>query len=568
LPVQAALRLVFETSKLLYVSELSLVFFSSTSNISIHTPTQSHNIINSYSMLSEGARLVGESGKTYLAVSSLGQSNVWTAVEQSNDPKKPVQVVVIKEPGEIDTQPGWPSFQNEMVMHEVFKDSPAIRQQIDRIPPTRVGGPPMIVLEITETTLWDARTKRPMTLGEIKTVAKDVLIGLRDIHAAGLVYADLKPQNIMVDGFSAESEKKDDHLQAKLGDLGLVMEPMNGKVQPISYRAPEVFLKGDITSRVDVWGWALIYCHMLEARTRFSKTGLYDDLDTKSGGIVDREDAVKSALMNDYKLQNEPVYGNVPLPANDPSKHKGDQWERLRQHGLEDGEVDFLRWVLKADPYQRPDVNQILESGWLDKTAEEVANGFTPPAFEHLEYDPKRATPTEFAAQEKQEASNNKEQEYFRQPPPQQQQQKQQTRPAMNEKRFHSEEDEVPVKKMYVPDASLTAPAEYQQQQAEPTSTALPTRSTQTSSSPAAQPSSYQNVESSSSALQPTPFKDVGSYFQDATAPVSYSDNSSFAQSGVAGTPFTNVNENNNQASSTQRPALNTTNTGTFLSYK
>jgi hypothetical protein len=103
---------VFETSKLLYVSELSLVFFSSTSNISIHTPTQSHNIINSYSMLSEGARLVGESGKTYLAVSSLGQSNVWTAVEQSNDPKKPVQVVVIKEPGEIDTQPGWPSFQS------------------------------------------------------------------------------------------------------------------------------------------------------------------------------------------------------------------------------------------------------------------------------------------------------------------------------------------------------------------------------------------------------------------------------------------------------------------------
>jgi len=441
----------------------------------------------------------------------------------------------------------------------------------------------MIVLEITETTLWNARTKRPMSLAEIKTVAKDVLVGLRDIHAAGLVYADLKPQNIMVDGFNAESEQKDDHLQAKLGDLGLVMEPMNGKVQPISYRAPEVFLKGDITSRVDVWGWALIYCHMLEARTRFSKTGLYDDLDTKSGGIAEREDAVKSALMNDYKLQNEPVYGNVPLPANDPSKHKGDQWELLRQRGLEDGEVDFLRWVLKADPYQRPDVNQILESGWLDKTAEEVAKGFTPPAFEHLEYDPKRATPVEFAAQEKQEASNNKEQqqEYFHQQPPPQQQQ---TRPAMNEKRFHSEEDEVPVKKMYVPDASLTAPAEYQQQQAGPTSTAIPTQSTQTSA-PAVQPISYQNVETSSStlqptsyqnvesssALQPTPFKDVGSYFQDTTttAPVSYSDNSSSAQSGMVGTPFTNINENNQTSSSSaQRPPLNTTNTGTFLSYK
>ncbi|KAK6007095.1 hypothetical protein QM012_006103 [Aureobasidium pullulans] len=556
-------------------------------------------------MLSEGARLTGESGKSYLAVSPLGQSNVWTAVEQSNDPKKPLQVVVIKEPGEVDTLPGWPSFQNEMVMHEVFKDSPAIRQQIDRIPPTKTGGPPMIVLEITETTLWTARTKRPMSLAEIKTVAKDVLIGLRDVHAAGLVYADLKPQNIMVDGFNAESEEKDDHLKAKLGDLGLVMEPMNGKVQPITYRAPEVYLKGDITSRVDVWGWALIYCHLLEARTRFSKTGLYDDLDTKTGGMAEREEAVKKALMNDYKLQNDPVYGNVPLPANDPSKHKGDQWELLRQRGLEDGEVDFLRWVLKADPYQRPTVTQILESGWLDKTAEEVAAGFTPPEFEHLEYDPKRATPDEFAAQERQEANNNKQDQgqYFSQP-------QRDTRPVMTEKRFHSAEDEVPVKKMYVPDNSLTAPAEQQQQQAGSATAATSTQSVQASPS-AVQPTPFKSVETTST-LQPTPFKDMGSFVQQTTAPVTIGGNgipqstmaaaaaapvksmetteskpiiaspfASSTESKIAPTQFTDMSTISDASApvpfknitestqlTTERPPLNTNNTGTFLSYR
>ncbi|KAH0356729.1 kinase-like protein, partial [Aureobasidium melanogenum] len=558
-------------------------------------------------MLSEGARLIGESGKSYLAVSPLGQSNVWTAVEQSKDPNKPLQVVVIKEPGEVDTLPGWPSFQNEMVMHEVFKDSPAIRQQVDRIPPTKTGGPPMIVLEITETTLWTARTKRPMSLAEIKTVAKDVLVGLRDVHAAGLVYADLKPQNIMIDGFNAESEEKDDHLKAKLGDLGLVMEPMNGKVQPITYRAPEVYLKGDITSRVDVWGWALIYCHLLEARTRFSKTGLYDDLETKTGAMGEREEAVKKALMNDYKLQNDPVYGNVPLPPNDPSKHKGDQWELLRQRGLEDGEVDFLRWVLKADPYQRPTVNQILESGWLDKTAEEVAAGFTPPEFEHLEYDPKRATPDEVAAQEKQEATNNQQDQgqYFNQP----------SRPVITEKRFHSAEDEVPVKKMYVPNDSLTAPAE--QQQAGSASAATSTQSVQTSAS-AVQPASFKSVETNST-LQPTPFKDVGTVVKDTAAPVTSSSNGS-TQSTLAATPFKSVDTTESKAiaspfasstteskvaptgsteskiaptrftdmsaisdasapvqfkdvtesiqSATTRPPLNTNNTGTFLSYR
>jgi protein kinase len=548
-------------------------------------------------MITEGAKLVGESGKTYLAVGPLGQSNVWTAVEQSDDPKKPVQVVVIKEPGEIDTKPGWPSFQNEMVMHEIFKDSPAIRQQIDRIPPTSSGGPPMIVLEITETTLWAARTKRPMTLAEIKTVAKDVLVGLRDVHDKGLVYADLKPQNIMVDGFDADSEEKDNNLHATLGDLGLVMEPMNGTVQPITYRAPEVFLKGDITSRVDVWSWGLIYCHLLEARNQFSETGMYDSLGTKNGLLSEQEAAVKTALTNDYKLQNDPVYGGVPLPQNDPSKHKGDQWEVLRQRGLEDGEVDFLRWVLKADPYQRPTVNQILECGWLDKTAEQVASGFTPPQFEHLEYDPKRATPEEFAAQEKQEASNNNSPgQYFPNVSANQTQSRQTSRPVMADKRYHSEEDEVPVKRMYVPDAKLMAPAEQPKQQQQ-----------QAQSTPFTHPS--QPMDTSSKAT-PTPFIDVGTIDQTSAfvAPFGSSGSNGAGQSNVntankgvdaskntntttttrpfgiatpgadasVPVPFTTYEQPSSSSSTTttttttkqQRPALSTKNTGTFLSYK
>lgn len=521
-------------------------------------------------MLSEGAKLTGETGKTYIAVSPL-QSNVWTAAEKKDDPNDPYRVVIIKEPGEVDTQPGWPSFQNEMVMHEVFKDSPGIRQQIDRIPPTKPGDPPMIVLEITETTLWIARTKRPWSLAEIKKVAKDVLLGLRDVHAQGLVYADLKPQNIMVDGFNAESEAKDDHLQAKLGDLGLVMEPMNGKVQPITYRAPEVYMRGDITSRVDVWGWGLIYCHLLEARTRFSQTGLYDDLETKTGGMAEREEAVKSALTNDYKLMNDPVYSDVSLPQNDPNKHKGDQWELLRSRGLEDGEVDFLRWVLRADPYQRPTVDQILECGWLEKTEEEVAAGFTPPEYESLEFDPKRATPFDLAAQEKQEAHNNGE--YFHQP-----------RPQISEKRYHSAEDDVSVKKMYVPNSNLAPTAEQEEKVSPDASSVKPTTFTPfASSNPTDQSvASSPPVETASagSPMVPTPFANYKSMGQ--SAPSTQSIETAPTANPVVPTPFVSSGSVGQQAdASTQpvdtssvgqsvqeRPKLSTKNTGTFLSYR
>jgi len=336
--------------------------------------------------LQEGDELTGENGKKYLAVAPLGQANVYTAVETGNQ-----KVVVVKEPDAQDASRGFPGFQNEMVMHEMLKDSPGIRQQVDRIPSTKPGEMPMLVLEIADTTLWGARTKKPFSLAELKHVTKDALIGLRDVHAQGLVYADLKMQNIMVDGFDSNAESNPSLLHASLGDLGIVMEPAKGTVQPVSYRAPEVYFKGDITPKADIWGWGLIYCHLLEARKQFGQTGLYD----ASGTLPEREAQIRSEVSNDYKLQQDPSYSGVSLPRDDAVKHKGDQWELLRSRGLENGEVDFLRWVLRADPLQRPSATQILKSGWLDKTDEQVAQGFIPPengaGRASMEFDPKQA---------------------------------------------------------------------------------------------------------------------------------------------------------------------------------
>lgn len=92
---------------------------------------------------------MSELDKKYLAVSSLGQSNVWTAVEDGNF----ANIVVLKAPSDDDIAGSWPAFQQEMVMHELFKNSKYIRKQVDRIAPVEER-PPMLVLEIAEMTLW------------------------------------------------------------------------------------------------------------------------------------------------------------------------------------------------------------------------------------------------------------------------------------------------------------------------------------------------------------------------------------------------------------------------------
>jgi protein kinase len=142
-------------------------------------------MVGATAQMREGAELVGEHGYRYLLIKPLGQANVWVAVDAASQEK----IFIVKQPGDDDVAFGWPKFQHEMIMHELLKGIPTIRQQVDRIPPSTRGEPPRIVLEILQSTLWDARKKRQFSDVELKGIMRSALLGLRDVHQRGLVYA-------------------------------------------------------------------------------------------------------------------------------------------------------------------------------------------------------------------------------------------------------------------------------------------------------------------------------------------------------------------------------------------
>jgi len=312
-----------------------------------------------------GTELTGEHGARYLLVRSFGQANVWLAVDAETQSK----IFVVKQPA-ADDPPGWPHFQHEMVMHELFKENhPTIRKQVDRIRPTSSGDPPRLVLEILQTTLWDARTKRSFSDVEIKEIMRSALLGLKDVHDQGMVYADLKMQNILVDGFSQSSPSATDTMQhnvitAKLGDLGIVMSPMKGLVQPIAYRAPEVYFRREITPAIDIWAWGLIYCQLLEAQASFHKYGMYDDI-LIQGPFWMKENHVQKAINNDFDLGTYDYYSGSNLPHRDRKQREGQHWDALLAKGVPAQEIEFLKWVLNPVPTERPTAQDILDCGWL-----------------------------------------------------------------------------------------------------------------------------------------------------------------------------------------------------------
>jgi len=321
----------------------------------------------------EGAELVGENGFRYLLVRAFGQPNVWLAVDAATQEK----IFIVKQPS-ADDLPGWPHFQHEMVMHELFKENPVIRQQVDRIRPTSSNDPPRLVLELLQTTLWDARRKREFSNVEIKEIMRSALLGLQDVHSKDMVYADLKMQNILIDGFEQSEPNKHDTIQnnnitAKLGDLGIVMSPMRGLVQPIAYRAPEVYFRREISPAIDIWAWGLIYCQLLEAQASFHKFGMYDDI-LIQGPFWMKENHVQKSINNDFDLGGYDYYSGTKLPHRDREQREGQHWEHLKNKGVAEQEIAFLKWVLNPVPTERPTAQEILNCGWLTPdTADGIA---------------------------------------------------------------------------------------------------------------------------------------------------------------------------------------------------
>jgi len=182
-------------------------------------------------------------------------------------------------------------------------------------------------------------------------------------------------QNILLDGFShtpsSSATVSNPQITAKLGDLGIVMEPAKGLVQPIIYRAPEVYFRNEISSAADIWSWGLIYCQLLEAQASFHKYGLYDEL-LQGSSQIQKERSVERAIAHDFGLGALDYYDGCRLPYHDRSHREGQHWERLKEKGVPDKEIQFLRWVLNPVPTDRPTAQEILDAGWFTTNEQET----------------------------------------------------------------------------------------------------------------------------------------------------------------------------------------------------
>lgn len=95
-----------------------------------------------------------------------------------------------------------------------------------------------------------------ITNEEIIKITSSILAGIALIHSYDYIHSDIKPDNILI-------YKNGD---VKIADFGLCIYGNRNKtkiVQPPVYRAPEIFIGGSITGKIDCWSVGIVICEII-----------------------------------------------------------------------------------------------------------------------------------------------------------------------------------------------------------------------------------------------------------------------------------------------------------------
>lgn len=107
-----------------------------------------------------------------------------------------------------------------------------------------------------------------MTFQRAIYYAAQIACGLEDLHAEGIIYRDLKPENCLLD----------DNGNIRISDLGLAErvkldKRVKGRVGTVGYMAPEVVKNEQYGFGVDWWGLGCIIFELISGRGPFRKRG-------------------------------------------------------------------------------------------------------------------------------------------------------------------------------------------------------------------------------------------------------------------------------------------------------
>jgi serine/threonine protein kinase len=135
-----------------------------------------------------------------------------------------------------------------------------------------------LIFEFLDGDLKEFIEKNEMPEKYIKSIAYQLLLGIKECHSKRIMHRDLKPQNILIN-------KAKTGIAIKIADFGLArafavpIRPYTHEVVTLWYRAPEILLGAtDYFTPVDMWSLGCILAEMYNKQALFMGDSEIDQL--------------------------------------------------------------------------------------------------------------------------------------------------------------------------------------------------------------------------------------------------------------------------------------------------
>ena len=213
----------------------------------------------------EENNLIGEKlNDTYTVESKLGQGtfgSVYKCFDDDTNDYVAVKAISNKESA-------WREIRIFLILSEKQIDSSSLIKCLESFEDNSfiyivfpLYGPPL------SNTIYDK--KQPLTMEEIRTIARQLIETTKLLHDNYMLHSDIKPDNILLNRYYNDKRKPDFYKKPyiTLCDLGSVYtedEFVYGVITTLYYRAPDVVLGYEIGYHCDVWS---IGCTIFELAT-------------------------------------------------------------------------------------------------------------------------------------------------------------------------------------------------------------------------------------------------------------------------------------------------------------